>query len=79
MMDYNQQLINAPLNRLQQFGALFAPGSGYGVQTSSTPMYRNPYAGALGGAAAGAGIGNMVGGPMGAGIGAGAGLLLGGY
>lgn len=85
---YNQDLINADINRfninqdadynaLTRYAGLIGGNLG-STSTSTTPIYRNQAAGALGGAAAGAGTGFMIGGPMGAGIGAGIGGL-GGY
>lgn len=66
---YQQELIDAPLKRLQSIGALLQPGLGFGSQTTTTPYYTNPAMGTMGGAMAG----YQMGGPWGALIGAGLG------
>lgn len=50
---YEQQLLSAPYQQLAQYASLLSPGLGFGTQTSTTPLYKNPMAGAAGGAIAG--------------------------
>lgn len=64
-----QQRMDAPGQRLQQWGSLLQPGSGFGTQTQTMP--RNPLGSAMGGAM----MGGSLGGPWGALAGGGLGFL----
>lgn len=75
--DYNQNVDDVALNNyLSRFGML--TGGAGNTQTTSTPIYRNRTAGALGGASTGASLGSSLG-PYGAAIGGILGGLYGAY
>jgi hypothetical protein len=70
---YQQQLIDAPMQRLGQYASLLQPGLGFGTQAMKEPLHSNPMASAAGGAMMGA----QMGGPYGALAGGGIGYLSG--
>jgi hypothetical protein len=75
---YNQSVINAPWQLLNNYSNLIQ--GQYGGNTSTTtPYYQNQMAGALGGALGGAALGGLSGSSYGTGIGAGLGALAGAY
>lgn len=76
-MGYQQQLLNAPFTRLQQYASLIQPGLGFGTQTTTSP-YQSNAGGGLG-ALLGAGVGGMFGGIPGATLGANLGGTAGTY
>lgn len=54
---YEQSKIDEPLTKLNAFGAGLQPGLGFGNQTQSVPINRNPWGGAVSGAMAGSSAG----------------------
>lgn len=57
----NQQALNAPVEKLGQWGSLLQPGLGFSTNSQTYPLYSNPGGSMLGGAAAGYGVGSEYG------------------
>lgn len=57
----NQQSLNAPVEKLGQWGSLLQPGLGFSTNSQTSPLYSNTAGSTLGGAAAGYGVGSQYG------------------